>query len=533
MVVIRKAFRVTLLRCAATNKGAAGRHNVLPVLSYPHASIICCDAERATLGVFSHRAGRLRCERLVTLELPAGAAGQADALAEALRSLRKTGTGLEPVTVVLPSHLVFSRHLRIPRVNGRKRAKIVGFEAGQSIPCPLNEVAWGSVVSGENTTTQEVLLTAAKLAVVEPLCVALRAADLAPRRIVPFPLALLAACRHAHTFAEEPELVLHVGSRAATLLLLTERRFAVRTWLLPADVHASGPEVLTNQLAQETIRTVLHLRKQSDVASPVRLLLAGGAGPQGDEVVLAHCLKIPVQRINLLDRLEFAAGIKSDAEYRRNAWAELLGAAAIDLGQRQPDVNLLPPGLQKIERRRRRLPWLLTAAVLVLAAPMGPLLHYQRLSRAAEKKMRDMEATLTPLRMRDATNRARLAELEDLQRQIVAWQSLHERRTSWLAMLGDLQQRLDGVGDVWLDRMQLLPPASGAPLKIVVAGRMLDRANPVTRFSTEAAARMKALLRTLDESSHFSGVEGERFDSSQPGLLGFELVLVVDTTRPL
>ena len=44
---------------------------------------------------------------------------------------------------------------------------------------------------------------------------------------------------------------------------------------------------------------------------------------------------------------------------------------------------------------------------------------------------------------------------------------------------------------------------------------------------------MKALLRTLAESPHFSGVESERFDSSQPGLLGFELVLVADGTRPL
>jgi type IV pilus assembly protein PilM len=137
------------------------------------------------------------------------------------------------------------------------------------------------------------------------------------------------------------------------------------------------------------------------------------------------------------------------------------------------------------------------------------------------------------MRLRDATNRNHLAELEDSRRQIAAWQAVHERRTSWLTLLADLQQRLDGVGDVWLDRMQVLPPANGAPLKLSVSGRMLDRANPATRFSAEASARMKMLLRTLDESPHFSGVEGERFDSSQPGLLGFELVLVTETARPL
>ena len=81
--------------------------------------------------------------------------------------------------------------------------------------------------------------------------------------------------------------------------------------------------------------------------------------------------------------------------------------------------------------------------------------------------------------------------------------------------------------------MQVQPPVKGAPLKIAVAGRMLDRANPVTRFSAEASARMKTLLHTLAESPHLSGVEGERFDSSQPGLLGFELVIVAEPTRPL
>lgn len=507
---------------------------MLPVFSYPHASVICCDAERATFGVFSRKAGRLRCERHDSLEIPAAAARQPAALAEALRSLRQGARGLEPVTVVLPSHLVLSRHLRIPRVNERKRAKIVGFEAGQCIPCPLNEVVWGSVLSGEISGTQEMLLTAAKLTVVDPLCAALRAAGFAPRRIVPFPLALLAACRHTRTFTKEPELVLHLGSRAATLLLLTAGRFAIRTWLLPDGVHAAGTEALTNQVAQETMRTVLHLRSRSDLPGPVRVLLVeGSAGPKCDEAVLAQALKVPAQPINLLERLGLAPGIKSDADTDKGGLPELVGAAAISLDSTHPVVDLLPPGLRKSERRRRRQPWLIAAAALVLAVPAGPLVHYQRLARAAEGKLLDMEAMLAPVRVRDAANRTRLAELADLQRQITAWQAVHERRTSWLTMLADLQQRLAGVGDVWLDRMQVVPPENGAPLKIAVSGRMLDRANPVTRFSAEASGRMRALLRTLGESPHFSGVEGERFDSSQPGLLAFELILVTDTSRPL
>ncbi len=513
--------------------GCTGHFNVLPVLSYPEARVVCCDADRVVFAMFSRKAGRLKCERHDSVEIPAGAAEQPAGLAAALRLLQRGIVRPEPVTVVLPSHLVFSRHLRIPRVNGRKRAKLVSFEAAQSIPCSLDEVVWSSVLSGENATTQEVLLAASRLAVVEPWCAALRVAGFAPRCIVPFPLALLAACRRSGAFKGEPELVLHLGSRAATLLLVTGERFAVRTWLLAGDVRAARLEAFTQQIAQETKRTVLHLRKQSDLPEPVRLLLVGDAGLLCDETVLTQSLKIPIQRIDFREQLEFVAGNEAVAKGPPCSWAGLLGAGAMALERGHPSINLLPHAQREIEARRRRLPWLIAAAVLMLAAPLGPLIHYQRLGRAAEGKLRDVEAAIAPLRMRDAANRARLAELEDLRRQIAAWQAVHERRSSWFAMLGDLQQRFEEVGDVWLDRMQLQPPMGGTPPKIAVSGRMLDRANPTTRFSSDVSVRMKALLRTLAESPHFSAVEGERFDNSQPGLLGFELVLVTEATRPL
>jgi hypothetical protein len=48
-----------------------------------------------------------------------------------------------------------------------------------------------------------------------------------------------------------------------------------------------------------------------------------------------------------------------------------------------------------------------------------------------------------------------------------------------------------------------------------------------------ALSRARALLETLEASPFVALVEGERFDGSRPGLLGFELVLTMKPTAPL
>ena len=449
----------------------------------------------------------------------------------ALRALRHEGAEKIPAVLVLPPQATLLKHVRTPRVSARKRAQIVTFEAGQNIPCELNEVVWDSVLSGEGKTTQDVLLVAAKLDLIMPLCAAAQASGFAVQRIVPEALAVLALCRMVLPKRDEPELLLALAPNAVSLLLLAGRDFAARS-LQCGGIGTALPEKWAERLAAEVTRSVLHFQRQCGLQDPTRVRLVGDVARQPALApALAEQLGLPVQALDVGGMA--GVDLQADGSGAPRGWAELIGAAALVSVPGQATVNLLPPGLRTQQRRRRRQPWLLAAALLALAAPVGPWLHLHQLAQTAETGLTEVEAELAPLRARDAVNRNNLARLAELERQIAAWQAVQARRTAWLQGLSDMQERLAGVEDVWLERMRILPATKDAPLKLVVAGRMWERGTPAARSGPQIPDRVKALLSSLAESPFVAAVESERFDGTQAGLLAFEFVIVTEEARPL
>jgi len=213
--------------------------------------------------------------------------------------------------------------------------------------------------------------------------------------------------------------------------------------------------------------------------------------------------------------------------------ADLIGAAATQLRSGQPRVNLLPPERRDRANLRRRLPWLIAAAVFAVAALLPLVVHFRRLAAEAQRKTAAIERALAPLRERDARNRANLRQLEELRQELVLLQSAYDRRSSWLNLLADLQARLVRVEDVWLERLEVVPPAAGAPVKLAISGRMLDRTNPLARVSPETLHRVKTLLGSFGDSPFVAAVENEHFDNDQPGILRFDCVLVSNPQHPL
>jgi type IV pilus assembly protein PilM len=146
-----------------------------------------------------------------------------------------------------------------------------------------------------------------------------------------------------------------------------------------------------------------------------------------------------------------------------------------------------------------------------------------------------LDAEIAPLRQREARNRENLEKLATLQQQVASLHGIAVRRASWQQFFSDLQDRFVKIEDVWLERVQLDAGATNvsAPLRVAVAGRMLDRTNPLSRVSDDATFRVVELLTSIADSPCVSAVESERFDDRQPGILQFDVVLVGQPTRPL
>ena len=70
-------------------------------------------------------------------------------------------------------------------------------------------------------------------------------------------------------------------------------------------------------------------------------------------------------------------------------------------------------------------------------------------------------------------------------------------------------------------------PEPPSLVRLNLTGCLFDADNPVTKAGAGSYQRAKSLLEGLAASPFVTAVENERFDGSQPGMLRFEITLVV------
>jgi type IV pilus assembly protein PilM len=546
-------------------------------------AVLDCGAGRTTLAIFApRRDGRLVLERWSSEVLALEGGTDLDWVSATGAAAAALGARVDyrgAVALVWPGHLVLTKSIRTPRVDAAKREKVIQFEAAQNIPYTLAEVVWGHTVAGETETECEVLLGAAKIDVVESLCAAIERVGLRPGSVQPAPLALLAAYRRADPAGAPATLLLEVDARTCNLLSVGGRVVQLRSLALgqPAILRtsatragdlaehagetrsgegaAAGAESAVDEsaarLALEITRTILFFQRRAGAAAPARVVLTSGAVREDRlAAALAAQLNLPVVPFDALRGVRVSA---AGAVPQSAVLAGSIGAAALLMESNGMSIDLLTPARRGQVRAERQRPWLIAAAVLTMFSLLPPAWHLRRSEAELGRQIAAIEGEVAPLRAREARNRENVAHLDALRREVGALQSIHDRRASWPALFADLQERLNRVEDVWLDQLEVLPAGSseavepagvgwGAvpsadalaqPLRLALAGRMLDRTNPTSHVSDDANRRVVALLAGLGESPFVSGVERERYDASQPGVLRFEFVLVGQPARPL
>ena len=211
----------------------------------------------------------------------------------------------------------------------------------------------------------------------------------------------------------------------------------------------------------------------------------------------------------------------------------MAGAASLAFSTSPPGINLLPVGLRTRQRRQRRRPWLVTAGLLTLAAPLLPIWQIQLLADHARELEIRLDQELVVLRKQAAAVQREQERVEELNRARAAWLKVESGRSGWLRFLADLQERLTGMEDVWLDQLKGLPTTATSPYRIELAGRMLDRDSPLSPAGPAVLVRAKGLLEALSASPFVDAIEQERFDGSKPGVLAFRLILVIAAPEPL
>jgi type IV pilus assembly protein PilM len=576
----------------------ASRFQISETSHMNHTPILAvhCGASRVACGRFSGGPGNLGLEWFATTSVGSGDSTEDDWLAAVDAGFRDLVRGEKPhgqCVLGLPGHLTFNHVFRVPAVTAWQRRKIVAFEQRQGMSAAVEKMVWSHALVAEDENGREMMLAVAKRRLIGDLAARIRAAGWYPKAALPAWLVL----RHAIGCQSVPAggvLVLSVGTRSSQLVSAGARGQFVRTLAVggatitqkaaeelridhgaaealklqgfegtagrPAGEHerAAGQRAVdqfVRRLCAE-IQRLPPLLPTPDAADrpSVLWLTGGGARLPGLPAALAERLQLRVERWDLRSNLSLGRGADGlGLEPDDTSLADLVGLAVYATRGARQEGNLLPRSFRWEMFAGRRWPWLVAAALVVVVACLAPICRMQKILEEVRWQTIEEESALSVLRRVDVRNRSNLSCLATANLRIAALGKLARARSGWTILLGDLQERLASVQDVWLDRMQVLqpeatessvapalgttrsivsPPAgvAGRPKtadrpRLLVEGRLLDESKLAAGAGADASPKAESLLAVLRASPLVVAVERDRFVGSQPGILCFEITL--------
>ena len=253
--------------------------------------------------------------------------------------------------------------------------------------------------------------------------------------------------------------------------------------------------------------------------------------------------KIPVEYFSLKQQLLIEdEDVRDLLEKHPMQLSEPLGEASTDLLNKGSSINLIPKHFENELSYRRRKTYALTAKCLLAVIGALSLFHNSQILKFHQSQLEEINTYIEP--MRDLQNemnstQSRVTETKD---KINKLEGLVNSGGNWINFFVDLQERLSGVEDVWLDDLEVLKQDSGAngpqPTegnwpRLKLNGRMLDRENPLDRVSDNLQKRVNRMLSKFAESAYISKVQDKKFDTSKNGILAFEFTLNLQPEKAL
>jgi len=413
--------------------------------------------------------------------------------------------------IAIPPQGVFTRFVKIPKVDAGQAAQMLYFEAQQNVPYPIEEVAWCYQVLPEKEEDKlGAVLLAAKLDQLEDTVGAVRAAGLTPALIETSPTALYNSLRYNYPDPGGCVLLIDIGARATNLIFAEGDKLFVRTlpvggssitaalqkrfeerplvvleqaklkdgFIAPpgnfdtqsgdaAEIGKIARTVMT-RIHNEITRSITFYRTNQQGSAPIRVLLTGGGAAMPYTLEFFNeKLSLPIEFFDPLRRVSVAASADT-AEIRRCTYnlGECAGLATRVLLNNCPvEIRLESPQLRAAAGEKKRRP-LLVAAACLTALLLGLLFaHFQKASErlALENgKLDEQIAQLDALKQQLDAAGARRTKLLEESSDLAAAPML---RTAWANILEELSSKMP-ARKIWITRLrpmvgdQVLAPSS-------------------------------------------------------------------------
>jgi type IV pilus assembly protein PilM len=411
---------------------------------------------------------------------------QIETVAKELRETLKAKVGA-PVYACLPSQAVFSRFLKLPGATPEDVEAIVGFEAQQNIPFPIEEVVWNHQIMGDRRDESwDVALVAIKTEQLTEVLDAATRGGLSARNVDVAPMALYNAFRYNYPEVEESALLIDLGARTTNLIFSENGRAFSRS--IPIGGHAisaaiakefeqditlaeklkiekglvglggayADPEdpiearlskVIRNTMTRlhaEIARSVNFYRSTHGGSTPLRVFLCGGSTPlRYIAEFFVEKLQARVEFFNPLKNVVVAEGVLPEGTPPSSyGLGELVGCALRGLGNCPMEIALTPPAVVQARIMARRIPNLALAAALLIAIPI--LWWFNASHRAALLEL-ETAPIIAKAGALDAASKgidASLKEKKALDTEIAPFLLAAAERSAWSNILNELSAKL-------------------------------------------------------------------------------------------
>ena len=411
------------------------------------------------------------------------------------------------VNYAIASHVIFTRPVTLPSVDDATQVEqIVGFEAQQNVPYPIDEVVWDwQLLDAGNEGKVEVILAAIKSDLLDEINNAAQAGGLRPAVVEIAPMALYNALRYNYPDAEGCTILLDIGSRTTNLLFCEPGKIFPRrlniggssittaiakdfgcgfseaearkvkdgyvslggTYAEPDDVEIARISKITRnqmtRLHQEIARTITFYRSEHSGSQPVRVLIAGGTSslPYIREFFQEKFPGMEVEYFNPLRNVTVAESANTDAlSHATHTLGELVGLALRGLGNCPMELNLRPVSLERAEKRAAQRPYVIAAGLCALAAIGAWWQYYERATTVTTEQTQGLTEKIAPLKKLEEQMKAATSEKAALNESAQPLVKIAHEREYWVDLLADLNQRIP-KDYIWITNLEI----ATAPLK--------------------------------------------------------------------
>jgi type IV pilus assembly protein PilM len=423
---------------------------------------------------------------------------------------------------------------------------MIRFEAQQTVPA-IEQALWDyQVIPSPQAGEAEALILAIKRETVEELSAAAASAGLKPQSVSLVPAAILNGFFYNYPEASGCHLIMEIGARATTILLVEGSRIFVRVVPLggvaisqavatdlqesfagaetlkrakgfvhpggayedPADAATARISKLARgvmtRLHTEVERSVTFFRSQQGGGKPVQAWLAGGGVTLGyTELFFREKLTIPVDYFQPFRRLGLPASPEGQIAARKfSVWGAAVGTALQALPEVPVRINVLGAIARAQAQKNRDVPAMVVAAVAGAGLLLLPGVH--GFWQAAKVGGRLAEQTT---RVDEASGALQKLEMENkklftvVQRAELALK-LERERFRWPQLLAELKRH--SQKKVWITSLQEVtalevaetaaPAKQGAepPVPVVEIGGMFETQSE--KADAEAVANFQRAL---------------------------------------